>query len=189
MTSRLMRHAIREPTESDLAEMSVRTILSQSHLAPFPQRISPIFWGWDLALESVKMKTITVTIFNLDLELNFYKSKWHLVSVCFHYLTFSWPIATKDIILHCLGHFVSIRRLSAGIPPKCLWRHFYFRNGNFNLYYPKEGLSTTLKLISESLFPTSIYFTANKYFRNNIYWRLFYFKFSSDFEDAQLFLL
>ena len=53
MTSRLMRHAIREPSETDLAEMSVRTILSQSHLAPFPQRISPIFWGWDHALESV----------------------------------------------------------------------------------------------------------------------------------------
>lgn len=53
MTSRLMRHAIREPSETDLAEMSVRTILSQSHLAPFPQRISPIFWGWDHALERV----------------------------------------------------------------------------------------------------------------------------------------
>ena len=45
-----MRHAIREP-KSNLPEQTVKTILSQSHLAPFPQRISPIFWGWDHALE------------------------------------------------------------------------------------------------------------------------------------------
>ena len=49
LTSRLMRHAVREPT-GDLAEMTVKTVLSQSHLAPFPQRISPIYWGWDHAL-------------------------------------------------------------------------------------------------------------------------------------------
>ena len=52
LTSRLMRHAVREPTES-LAAMTVKTVLSQSHLAPFPQRISPIYWGWDHSLESV----------------------------------------------------------------------------------------------------------------------------------------
>ena len=50
LTSRLMRHAIREPKQN-LPEQTVKTILSQSHLAPFPQRISPIFWGWDHALE------------------------------------------------------------------------------------------------------------------------------------------
>ena len=52
LTSRLMRHAIREPKQN-LPEQTVKTILSQSHLAPFPQRISPIFWGWDHALERI----------------------------------------------------------------------------------------------------------------------------------------
>jgi DNA polymerase epsilon subunit 2 len=47
--SKLMRHAIREPS-GDLPELTVKTILSQAHLAPFPQRISPIYWGWDHAL-------------------------------------------------------------------------------------------------------------------------------------------
>ena len=69
LTSRLMRHAIREP-KSNLPEQTVKTILSQSHLAPFPQRISPIFWGWDHALErdimfskiSIKICLNTITI-------------------------------------------------------------------------------------------------------------------------------
>ena len=50
LMSKLMRHAIREPAGDDLPELTVKTILAQSHLAPFPARLSPIYWGWDHAL-------------------------------------------------------------------------------------------------------------------------------------------
>lgn len=49
LMSKLMRHAIREPV-GELPELTVKTILSQAHLAPFPQRLSPIYWGWDHSL-------------------------------------------------------------------------------------------------------------------------------------------
>jgi len=96
MTSRLMRHAIREPSETDLAEMSVRTILSQSHLAPFPQRISPIYWGWDHALRLFPLPDLLIMADN-------YKG---------YNLTLSGTL--------------------------CINPSSFSRNGNFNLYYPKE---------------------------------------------------
>ena len=49
IVAKLMRHAVRMPA-GDLQEMSVKTILSQAHLSPLPQRLSPIYWGWDHAL-------------------------------------------------------------------------------------------------------------------------------------------
>ena len=49
LVAKLMRHAVRMPA-GDHQEMAVKTILSQAHLSPLPQRLSPIYWGWDHAL-------------------------------------------------------------------------------------------------------------------------------------------
>jgi len=95
LTSRLMRHAIREPNQN-LPEQTVKTILSQSHLAPFPQRISPIFWGWDHALR-----------------------------------LFPLP----DLLVLCDSHEGYNLNLSGTM---CINPSSFNRNGNFNLYYPKE---------------------------------------------------
>ena len=74
LMSKLMRHAIQEP-KGKMPELTVKTILSQAHLAPFPSRLSPIYWGWDHALTwfeicenilYITKKAILVSIFSIS---------------------------------------------------------------------------------------------------------------------------
>jgi len=59
IVAKLMRHAVRMPA-GDLQEMSVKTILSQAHLSPLPQRLSPIYWAWDHALRLFPLPDVLV---------------------------------------------------------------------------------------------------------------------------------
>ena len=91
LTSRLMRHAIREPKQN-LGEMVVKTILSQGHLAPFPQRISPIYWGWDHALECLDI-FCSFTHKNLNRDLKTPLPKAFVYGLCCNFVLTAFLLA------------------------------------------------------------------------------------------------
>ena len=122
-----MRHAVRMPA-GDLQEMSVKTILSQAHLSPLPQRLSPIYWGWDHALPIRVANIREIKIPRFFEENNQFAKK--------NFLTPKQRLFPLPDVLVLADSYQEYNLTSSGVV--CLNPSSFAKDGSFHVYYPNH---------------------------------------------------